>query len=85
MYRGAPQITRFMPSNDSFIDANGLSAAQLAQLLTRLSGDDEAYERYFAYKQGPLSEAFKDMALLSYTHPNVLCRICDYAAENKGA
>ena len=73
-----------MPANDSFIDASGLSPRQLAQLLTRIGADDEAYGRYFAFKNRALSDDFQQIALMSYTHPNVLCRICDYAAENRG-
>lgn len=66
-----------MPANDSFIDANALNPRQLADLLLQLGTDQARYEAYLAFKQRPLSRGFKDMALKSYTHPNVLCRLCD--------
>lgn len=50
VYRGARQVAAFMPDNSSFIDANALSPANLAALLTRLSGDEKAYNKYFAFK-----------------------------------
>lgn len=67
-----------MPANDSFIDANALSPRQLATKLTELSKDEKEYAKFFAFKDRPLSQSFKDVALMSYTHPNVLCRLCDY-------
>ena len=81
VYRGAKDVERFMPSNSSFIDANDMSPKELATLLKRLSNDEQAYNKYMAFKQEPLPKSFEDIALMSYTHPNILCRLCDYAHE----
>ena len=83
VYRGARDVGRFMPSNDSYIDANDMSPKQLADLLKRLSSNEEEYDRYFAFKNKPLPKSFEDIALMSYTHPNILCRLCNYALEKK--
>ena len=70
-----------MPANDSYIDANSLSPLQLATKLTALSQSETEYAKFFASKDRPLSKSFKDIALMSYTHPNVLCRLCDYVSS----
>jgi hypothetical protein len=77
VYRGASSIHRFMPHNVSFLNANALNPRQLADKLLALSTDESAYEAHFEFKQRPLPEAFQEMALMSYVHPNVLCRLCD--------
>ena len=84
VYMGAPEIEKFMPSPDSFINANGWSAQQLAALLNKLSSEEHrsTYEKYFAFKKQELSPNFYDMASNSYCHPNILCRLCEYIAHN---
>jgi len=83
VYRGSSTVHKFMPSNSSFIDANILSPVQLAELLKRLAADETEYNHYLAFKKDPLPAAFEDIALLSYVHPNVLCRLCDYAVMSQ--
>jgi hypothetical protein len=82
VYRGDANVGRFMPSNDSFIDANKLSPKELADKLNGLAGDEKAYNKYFEFKEKALPQHFEEVALMSYTHPNVLCRMCHYALEN---
>jgi hypothetical protein len=77
VYKGASSIDRFMPDSTSFLNANTLNPRQLADKLLALSADERAYNAYFEFKQRPLREAFQEMALMSYVHPNVLCRLCD--------
>lgn len=79
VYRGAASIRRFMPADDSFIDANALSPKQLADLLKSLATDSKAYAAYMAFKQRPLSASFLQISNMSYVHPNVVSRICDVA------
>jgi hypothetical protein len=79
VYRGSASIHRFMPSNDSFINANDLSALQLAQLLQRVAADPGLYAGYMGFKQRPLSPHFQHIAGISYVHPNVAVRICNFA------
>ena len=52
-------------------------------MLHRLADSESAYASYMSFKQRPLSEAFKEIALMSYTHPNVLCRLCDHALQQQ--
>ena len=68
-----------MPSNDSFIDANLLSAHELAKLLTSLSNNEKEYNKFMRFKKDPIPKHFENIALMSYTHPNAACRICAYA------
>ena len=72
-----------MPSTTSFIDANDMTPIQLAALLNRLSGNKEEYEEYMSFKRLPLSESFANITVMSYAHPTVLCRLCDYAVEQR--
>ena len=67
-----------MPSEDSYINANNLTAIELANLINRLTNDENEYNQYFAFKNRPISKSFQQIALMSYTHPNVLCRLCEY-------
>lgn len=83
VYRGAKQIQRFMPSNDSFIDANQLSPKQLADKLLAIGKDEKLFNSYFDFKQKPLAQSFRAIGEMSYTHPNVVRRICDYAFQVK--
>jgi hypothetical protein len=69
-----------MPSNASYIDANPMSPIQLATLLMKLAKNEQDYNQYLAFKNHPLSSEFLQMTTQSYTHPNILCRLCDYAA-----
>jgi hypothetical protein len=55
-----------MPSNSSFIDANGLTPQQLAALLQRLAANRTEYDQYFLFKRQPLPRDFVQMALNSY-------------------
>ena len=71
-----------MPSNSSFINANDLTPVQLAELLKRVATDETEYNHYLAFKKDPLPSSFEEIALLSYVHPNVLCRLCDYYAAS---
>lgn len=72
-----------MPSATSFIDANEMTPMQLGTLLKSLSDNEEEYLKYMSFKQIPLSESFKNITIMSYAHPNVLCRLCEYAADNR--
>ena len=83
VYRGTRGVHRFLPSNDSYIDANNISAKDLAAMLQNIGRSEELYNKYFAFKKKPLPESFKRIASMSYSHPNVLCRLCDYALSAK--
>jgi hypothetical protein len=72
-----------MPSRDSFINANQMTAKQIADLLLSLSTDEKAYNKYFQYRTKPLSSEFFEITQRSYCHPMVLCRLCDYSAAHQ--
>ena len=74
----------FLPAG-SYINANGMKPSELAQLVLTLADDEKAYNNYFAFKEKPIAPHFVKMASMSYTHPNALCRLCDYyASKNDG-
>ena len=81
VYRGTNTIYNFMPSNDSFINANDMTPKELASLLTLLSSNEEEYNKFMRFKNDSISKRFEDITSKSYTHPNAACRICDYAYE----
>lgn len=81
VYRGTRSIHKFMPANDSFIDANTMTPLDLSRLLKRLSSSKDEYDKYFRFKEQPLSEQFVSMALRSYVHPNVFCRLCNLVMD----
>jgi Glycosyltransferase family 10 (fucosyltransferase) C-term/Fucosyltransferase, N-terminal len=59
VYRGAPNIDRFAPGDHSFINANKFtSPSELAAYLKELDRDDEAYRRFFQWRDRPLSLSF---------------------------
>jgi len=72
-----------MPSNDSFINANYIAPKELAKLLTSLSSNEKEYNKFMRFKNYPIPKHFKDIALMSYTHPNAACRLCAYAESMK--
>ena len=82
VYRGARNLGRFMPANSSFIDANDLSPKELAGILSRLASNEAEYNKYLDFKKEPISPQFEQIAQMSYTHPNVLCRMCEYALQH---
>lgn len=85
IYRGTSGINRFVPSNNSVIDANNLTPRELAEKIKKLSTDEQAYNKYFEFKQKPLSEHFKQITLKAFSHPNILCRICDYTMNRQNS
>nr|ADD95737.1 hypothetical protein [uncultured organism MedDCM-OCT-S04-C2] len=85
IYRGANGIAKFMPDSRSYIDANKMSPKEVADLVMSLSNDEDKYESYFAYKKKPLTKEFQQIALNAYTHPNVACRLCEYAQNQRSS
>jgi hypothetical protein len=100
IYLGAPNIDDFMPARDAYIHAVDFpSAAALAEHLRRLDEDEEAYERYFAWRSRPFSTYGKVLRgmieevlpLANRTGPGspgtsvwFRCSMC-YALEKEGA
>ena len=78
VYRGAEGISKFLPDKKAVINANHMSAREIADILLRLSKDETAYMEHFEYKKKPVVDSFVEVAKRSYCHPNALCRLCDY-------
>jgi hypothetical protein len=83
VYRGAQGIHRFMPGNDSYIDANNLNPKELASLMKKLVNDENEYNKYFQFKSRPVAAHFQTITEMSYVHPNVVKRLCDYAFQQR--
>ena len=48
-----------------------------------LIANENEYNKYFQFKNNKLSDNFARVTLRSYTHPNVLCRLCDLVINNR--
>lgn len=80
VYRGAPNIDEFSPGAHAYIDASKFSGPrELAEYLTALDRDDAAYNEYFKWREGGLSDAFRQ--LLSAAPADPVCRLCEIVAE----
>ena len=55
---------------------------ELSELVLKVAADEQEYNRYFDYKKLPIPKHFSDMASMAYSHPNAICRICDYYLEH---
>lgn len=76
VYRGAPNVDRFAPGDECYIDAARFrSAAELADFLLELDRDDTAYRRFFAWKNRSLRPAFLDYLAFSTRGPGPLERL----------
>lgn len=70
VYLGAPNIDMFTPGENAFIDASKFSSPlQLAQFLAQLDSDEEAYSRYFKWRENGLSAEFQRLLLASSREP----------------
>jgi len=59
VYLGAPNVADFAPSLDCFIDVRDFSGpAALADYLQSLAADDDAYDRFLAWKSQPFRPEF---------------------------
>lgn len=84
VYRGSSSIHKFMPHNTSFINASNMTPRELADVLLKYAKNEDLYNGFFQYKKmnnGQLPKHFEDIALMSYAHPNVVCRLCDKALK----
>jgi hypothetical protein len=70
-----------MPAKDAYINANELTPKQLADLLKSIGQDEKKYQQYLSFKQHPISPHFQEIVDMSYVHPNVVVRLCDYAQQ----
>ncbi|MCI5073604.1 glycosyltransferase family 10 fucosyltransferase [Oricola sp.] len=79
VYLGAPNADSFAPASDSFINASKFAGpAELAEYLTWLDSDDEAYRQYFRWRERGLSPQFRQ--LLSDAEKEPFWHLCEIVA-----
>jgi len=79
VYLGAPNVADFAPGDHTYIDVSGFSGPrELAEYLVSLDRDDEAYGRYFDWRNRELNAQFRQM--LSDTSEDPFCRLCRIVA-----
>jgi hypothetical protein len=60
VYRGAPNVERFSPGENAFINADDFSGPEeLCSYLRGLDRDQQAYRRFFNWREQPLRHAFE--------------------------
>lgn len=70
VYRGAPNIDRFSPGHDAFINADDFSGPEeLCAYLNALDRDDEAYQRFFRWRKQPFNPSFAADLTALHRHP----------------
>jgi len=75
VYRGAPNADLFAPGPNSFVDASKFSGPkELAEFLIYLDNNDDAYRRYFSWREAGLSAGLE--RLLSECDGEAFCRLC---------
>ncbi|MGO8736562.1 MAG: glycosyltransferase family 10 domain-containing protein [Terriglobia bacterium] len=76
VYRGAPNIEEFAPSDHCFINAADFHGPQeLAEYLLHLAKNPAEYDAYFAWKDRPLREGFLKKIEIAEKDP--LRRLCE--------
>ena len=60
VYRGAPNVERFSPGQNAFINANDFSGPEsLCAFLLELDRDEQSYRRFFEWREQPFSQSFE--------------------------
>lgn len=85
VYLGAPNIADFAPGEHCFIDVRDFSGPrELADYLHYLDQNDAAYAEYFAWKERPFKQQFRD--LVDREQENPFTRLCRaISASPRGA
>ena len=79
VYLGAPNVDRFAPGKNAFIDVSGFSGPQeLARFLVHLASDERAYREYFNWRESGLSPEF---VLLSAASKDPFCRLAEIVVD----
>jgi Glycosyltransferase family 10 (fucosyltransferase) C-term len=82
VYRGAPNVDLFAPGPNSFVDASKFSGPkELAEFLIHLDDNDDAYRRYFSWREAGLSASLEK--LLSKCDGEAFCRLCKIVVESQ--
>jgi Glycosyltransferase family 10 (fucosyltransferase) C-term/Fucosyltransferase, N-terminal/Coenzyme PQQ synthesis protein D (PqqD) len=79
VYLGAPNIEDFAPGDHCFVNAADFADPRaLADYLLEVSMDEQAYSRYFAWKEQPFRPNFVRLLEQQQEHPFVrLCKIIE--------
>jgi Glycosyltransferase family 10 (fucosyltransferase) C-term/Fucosyltransferase, N-terminal len=80
VYLGAPNVERFAPSRDAYLDVRDYPSPRvLADHLLKLAGDEAAYRRHLAWKERPFESGFREM--LDQQGTDALVRLCEVIAD----
>lgn len=70
VYLGAPNVDDYAPGEHTFINASNFSSGrELAEYLAHLDANDEAYGRYFQWRERGLSAAFEKLLSAASREP----------------
>lgn len=77
VYYGAPNVKEHAPPNSiiSWHDFN--DTIELGNYLIKVSGDQQLYEKYHAWRYQPLPEVF--IKKFNFTHTHSMCRLCRWS------
>jgi hypothetical protein len=76
VYLGAPNIEDFAPGDRCFINAADFPHPKaLAEYLSELGNNEDAYRAYFAWKERPYRPAFQKLMEYAAEHP--IIRLCE--------
>ncbi len=82
VYLGAPNVDRFAPGENCFINASRFaSPKELADHLHRLAADPRQYNSFLQWKQKPFLGSFREVADIAKTSP--FCRLCRLLHQRK--
>ena len=82
VYLGAPNIDDFAPGERCFINAADFPHPRaLANYLSDLGNDGEAYRSYFAWKEQPFRPVFRKLMECAAQHPFV--RLCEMVRASR--
>ncbi|MDR2921372.1 MAG: glycosyltransferase family 10 fucosyltransferase [Tannerella sp.] len=79
VYLGAPNIDKFVPGDNCFVDVrNYKSPEELAKYLNRCMTDEKEYMKYHKWRELPFRKSFTDMEKEQDTNPFIrLCELLD--------
>jgi hypothetical protein len=84
VYLGAPNIEDFAPGDRCFVNAADFPhPGALAEYLSELGNNQEAYRAFFAWKEQPYRPSFRKLMEYSAKHPFV--RLCEMDTASVGA
>ena len=83
VYYGAPNVERFVPAPDAYIDVREYrSPVALAERLSSLAADEDAYAHFLDWKRRPFEPGFRQLLVEQRRDP--LARLCELVRALEG-